>query len=104
MGGEIMLANRVALGSSVQGSRFRWVPYADALLFPLDTARLKERNSDRRAFFTLEDKLVARYLEEAKLHAAPGTLGEYLTRVVTPTLERHRQGGAVAEKFEAAYQ
>jgi hypothetical protein len=32
----------------------------------------------------------------------PATLGEYLARVVTPTLERHRQGGAVAEKFEAA--
>ena len=26
-----------------------------------------------------------------------------MARVVTPTLEGHRQGGAVAEKFEAAY-
>ena len=33
----------------------------------------------------------------------PATLAEYLARVVTPTLERHKQGGAVAEKFEAAY-
>ena len=33
----------------------------------------------------------------------PATLAEYLTRVVTPTLERHKKGGAVAEKFEAAY-
>src|SRR5205823_12233057 len=27
----------------------------------------------------------------------------YLSTVVTPVLERHKQGGAVAEKFEAAY-
>ena len=33
----------------------------------------------------------------------PATLAEYVARVVTPTLERHKQGGAVAEKFEAAY-
>jgi predicted TIM-barrel fold metal-dependent hydrolase len=33
----------------------------------------------------------------------PATLAEYLARVVTATLERQKQGGAVAEKFEAAY-
>src|SRR5258708_7585477 len=35
MGIDIMLANRVAMGSSIQPPRFRWVPYADALIFPL---------------------------------------------------------------------
>ena len=30
-------------------------------------------------------------------------LVEYLAKVVTPTLERHKQSGAIAEKFEAAY-
>jgi predicted TIM-barrel fold metal-dependent hydrolase len=103
MGVEIMLANRVEMGPSVAGGRFRWVPYADALMFPLDTARLKERNPDRKAFFTLEDKLFKKYLDDAGVSAPPATLAEYLTKVVTPTLERHRQGGAVAEKFEAAY-
>lgn len=103
MGVEIMLANRVEMGPGVRGQRFRWVPYADALLFPLDTAKLKEANSDRKAFFTLEDRLLKRYLDAAGIGAAPPTLAEYLTRVVTPTLERHRQGGAIAEKFEAAY-
>jgi uncharacterized protein len=103
MGVEIMLANRVEMGPSVAGGRFRWVPYADALMFPLDTAKLKERNSDRKAFFTLEDKLFKKYLDDAGVNAPPATLGEYLTKVVTPTLERHKQGGAVAEKFEAAY-
>ena len=103
MGVETMLANRVEMGSSIQPPRFRWVPYADALLFPLDNARLAERNSDRKSFFALEDTLRARYLKDAGLTAPPATLTEYLTRVATPTLERHKQGGAVAEKFEAAY-
>lgn len=103
MGIEIMFANRVAMGASVEGARFRWVAYADALLFPLDTAKLKERNSDRKAFFDLEDALRKKFLDQAGVRELPGTLGEYLAKVVTPTLERHRQGGAVAEKFEAAY-
>ena len=36
MGIEIMLANRVEMGpgASFPASRFRWVPYADALIFP----------------------------------------------------------------------
>lgn len=100
VGIEIMLANRVAMGPSVQPPRFRWVPYADALIFPLDNSGLASRNSDRRSFFALEDKLRARYLAGAAL---PATLAEYTARVVTPTLEAHRKGGAVAEKFEAAY-
>jgi len=103
MGVDIMLANRVAMGASVRPPRFRWVPYADALIFPLDNSHLAAKNSDRKAFFALEDKLRARYLAEAGVNAMPATLAEYLARVVTPTLERHRQGGAIAEKFEAAY-
>lgn len=104
MGIEIMLANRVEMGpgESFPASRFRWVPYADALIFPLDNSKL-EVNSDRKSFFALEDKLRARYLQDAGLSAIPATLDEYLTRVVTPTLEKQRAGGAVAEKFEAAY-
>ena len=103
IGVETMLANRVTMGASVQPPRFRWVPYADALIFPLDNTHLGARNSDRKAFFALEDKLRARYLAEAGLSAMPATLGEYVAKVLTPTLEKHRAGGAVAEKFEAAY-
>lgn len=103
IGVDIMLANRVAMGNSIQPPRFRWVPYADALLFPLENSALGQQNSDRKSFFALEDKLRARYLADAGLTAPPATLAEYLARVVTPTLERQRQGGAVAEKFEAAY-
>jgi len=103
MGVDVMLANRVAMGPGIQPPRFRWVPYADALIFPLDNSALAARNPDRKAFFGLEDSLRQRYLKEAGLEATPATLAEYLSRVVTPTLERHKQGGAVAEKFEAAY-
>src|SRR5882724_1872797 len=96
IGVDIMLANRVAMGTSIQPPRFRWVPYIDALIFPLDNSNLARRNSDRKAFFALEDVLRARYLNNAPV---PATLAAY-TAIVTQTLERHKQGGAVAEKFE----
>ena len=100
---DVILANRVEMGPSIQPPRFLWVPYADALIFPLDNAKLASANPDRKAFFALEDKLGARYLTALGMNTVPPTLGEYLARVVTPTLERQRAGGAVAEKFEAAY-
>lgn len=103
MGVDIMLANRVEMGSSIAPPRFRWVPYADALLFPLDNSALAAQTPDRKQFFALEDILRARYLKEAGRAQIPATLSEYLSTVVTPTLERHKRGGAVAEKFEAAY-
>lgn len=100
IGTDIMLANRVAMGASIQPPRFRWVPYIDALMFPLDNSSLARRNSDRKAFFALEDALRTRYLNHAPL---PATLAGYTAGIVTPILERHKQEGAVAEKFEAAY-
>ena len=103
MGVDVMLANRVSMGPSLQPPRFRWVSYVDALIFPLDNTQLAARNPDRRAFFELEDQLRARYLRDAGLQQMPATLTEYLARVVTPTLEKQKQGGALAVKFEAAY-
>jgi uncharacterized protein len=103
MGVDVMLANRVAMGPSIQPPRFRWVPYADALLFPLDNSNLANQNSDRKSFFALEDLLRHRYLADAGFEKPPASLAGYLAAVVTPTLERQKQGGAVAEKFEAAY-
>ena len=103
LGEDVMLANRVEMGPGIQPPRFRWVPYADALIFPLDNSRLAARNPDRKSFFALEDVLRARYLKQIGLDRPPATLAEYLARVVTPILEAQHQGGAVAEKFEAAY-
>jgi hypothetical protein len=98
-----MVANRVLMGPGVEPPRFRWVPYADALLFPFDNSALAAQNPDKALFFPLEDKLRARYLAAVNLKSIPQTLDQYLTQVVTPTLERQRSGGAIAEKFELAY-
>jgi predicted TIM-barrel fold metal-dependent hydrolase len=102
MGVETMLANRVSMGPGIEPPRFLWVPYADALIFPLDNSKLAV-NPDRKAFFALEDVLRGRYLTARGVKAMPTTLGDYLARVVTPTLQSQRAGGAVAVKFEAAY-
>jgi predicted TIM-barrel fold metal-dependent hydrolase len=97
------LANRVTMGPGVAPPRFLWVPYADALLFPLDNSVLAEATPDRHQFFPLEDRVRALDLHDSGLSAPPPTLAEYLAKVVTPTLERQRAAGAVAEKFEIAY-
>jgi hypothetical protein len=99
---DIMLANRVAMGPGLPASRFLWVPYADALMYPMSNDVLL-RNPDLKAFFPLEEKLLRRFYEESGVASRPATLDDYLNRVVRPTLERHKQGGAVAEKFEMAY-
>ena len=102
MGVDVMLSNRVAMGPGLPSSRFLWVPFADALMYPLDNARIIN-TPDQKAFFALEEKLLKRYYAESGVTAKPATLGEYLDKVVKATLERHKQGGALAEKFEMAY-
>jgi predicted TIM-barrel fold metal-dependent hydrolase len=103
LGIETELANREAMGRGLDAPRFRWVPFDDALLFPLDNSSLASETPDRKFFFGREDMLLARYLRELGVEALPGTLSEYTSRVVTPALERQKQTGAVAVKFEAAY-
>jgi hypothetical protein len=103
LGIETMLANRVAMGRGLAAPRFRWVSYVDALIFPLNNEVAKRANLDYRAFYPAEERLLKRYLSDLNLNALPATLKEYLAGVVTPTLERHKRGGAVAVKFEIAY-
>ncbi len=98
-----MLANRVTMGTGVQPPRFLWVPYDDALLFPLSDAGVAAVSPDRAQFFALEDSLRARYLTAAGLKAMPPTLEGYMSQVVLPTLAGQKAGGAVAVKFEVAY-
>ncbi len=100
---ETMLGNRISFCEGIARPRFAWVPYADALVFPLDNSKLAAENPDRKVYFPLEDKLLLRYMKNLGLTKRPATLKEYLARVVTPTLEEQRKGGAVAEKFEIAY-
>jgi hypothetical protein len=98
-----MLANRVTMGPGIEPPQFQWVPYADALIFPLDNSGMAAASPDRKQLFALEDMVRARYLKQAGFQAIPATLNEYLRRVVTATLERQKAGGAIAEKFELAY-
>jgi len=102
IGTEVMVANRIAMGPGLAPPRFRWASYGDALLLPLSTQAERAGNPDYAALYPLEERLLRRYLED--LHATlPQTLDAYLRTVVTPTLERQRNGGCIAVKFEAAY-
>jgi uncharacterized protein len=103
LGIETMLANRIALGPGLAAPRFLWVPFEDALMYPLNNASLASKNSDRKAFFADEEQLLQRYLKESGQSRPPPSLDEYLLKVVDTTLARHKRGGAVAVKFEAAY-
>ena len=100
---ETMFANRVAMGRGLTPPRFRWVAFDDALIFPLSNEAQKRFNQDYKGFYPGEEKLLKRYLGDLKVAALPATLDAYLKTVVTPTLEKQKQNGAVAIKYEAAY-
>jgi uncharacterized protein len=97
-----MVANRVSMGPGLPRERFLWAAYADALMYPFPTDGIAG-NSDRKAFFALEAKLLGTYYRESGLTERPASLDEYLSKAVSATLIRHKEGGAVAEKFEMAY-
>ena len=100
---DIELSNRVAMGRGLNDAHHRWVPFDDALLFPLDNSPLAAQTPDRKFFFSREDMLRERYIKAVGVDSLPATLGEYSRRVITPTLEAQKRQGAVAIKFEAAY-
>lgn len=103
VGIETMFANRVAMGRGLASPRFRWVSFADPLMFPLSNEAAKQSNPNYRALYPFEERLLKRYLASAGLGALPATLDAYLAKVVTATLEAEKRDGAIAVKFEAAY-
>ncbi len=100
---QLMLANRVAMGAGLPADRFAWVPFADPLMYPLDTGVEAVRTPDTRALYPLEEKLLARYLGDLGIERVPATLQAYEDQVVGPTIRRWKDAGAVGLKFEAAY-
>src|SRR5262249_31678029 len=102
LGIQYMLANRVAMGRGLTPPRFLWVPFDDALLFPLNNQVMSD-TPDRKFFYQREEMLLTRYMRESHVGAMPAILDNYVNSIVTPTLERQRKAGAVAIKFEAAY-
>jgi uncharacterized protein len=103
LGIESELANRVAMGRGLRPPRFRWVPFNDTLLFPLNNSSLAAQSPDRKIFFGREELVFARYLNELNLSSVPLTLADYTAKIITPLLELQRNDGAIAIKFEAAY-
>jgi uncharacterized protein len=103
MGTDVMIANRIAMGPGIGPPRFRWVPFDDALLFPLNTTAEAARTPDVHSLYPRESALLRRYLSDLRLSSLPPTLDAYLAQVVAPTLDRQRHVGAVAIKFELAY-
>ncbi len=103
LGIETELANRVAMGRGLQPPRFRWVPFDDALMYPLKNNGLATESPDRTFFFRRETDLLRRYMAEVKVEYLPRTLQDYTAKLVTPLLELQKKNGAVAIKFEAAY-
>lgn len=103
LGIDVMFANRVAMGRGLSAPRFRWVPFADPLLFPLNNEGMGRPNPDYRARYAGAERILRRYLQESGLAKPPPTLDEYLRRVVTATLKRQKREGAVALKFATAY-
>jgi predicted TIM-barrel fold metal-dependent hydrolase len=100
---DVMMANRIALGSGLAPPRFRWVSFVDPLLFPLATSGEAGRTPDTKSLYPREAKLLQRYLNDLGLRTLPVSLDDYVRVVVAPTLARHRANGAVGVKFEAAY-
>ncbi|MFL6451787.1 MAG: amidohydrolase family protein [Bryobacteraceae bacterium] len=98
----IMLANRVAMGRGLTSDRFKWVPFVDMFLFPLQNKSLKSRDPEHAAFFGREEALLARYLQVSGKKRLPATFDDYLT-FVSHQLESWKADGAVAFKFELAY-
>lgn len=99
---EIMFANRVSMGRGLPNDRFKWVPYVDMFLFPLNNSAIKQKDPEHDAFMRNEEKLLESYLDAAGLKTPPLALEDYLT-FITHTLEKFKSDGAVALKFELAY-
>lgn len=100
---QTVLANRTAMVPELKAPQFLWVPYADALMFPLDNSALKKLNPDRKALFTMAEELQRTYLRGSGMTRIPATLDEYVQEVVQLTLRKQKSAGAVAVKFETAY-
>ncbi len=102
-GMDVILANRVTMARELGSAHYRWVPYDDALLFPLDNSLEKAANPDRNGLFQAEEQHLKDYLRASGLSRPPPAFDAYLHDVVTATLESQKRAGAVAIKFEVAY-
>jgi uncharacterized protein len=99
---QYMFANRVAMGRGLDAPRFRWVPFDDALMSPLNADSVAD-TPDKKVFYGQEAKILKTYMAQAGVNGLPATLYDYIEKVVKPTLAAQKKAGAPAIKFEAAY-
>ena len=99
---DIMLSNRVAMGRGLPGDRFKWVPFADMFLFPLNNSVGRNRDPEHGAFIRNEEALLKHSLTASGLRQLPPNFDEYVT-FVSHVLSSWKASGAVAVKFEFAY-
>jgi hypothetical protein len=103
LGIETMIANRVVMDRSLPAPRFRWVPYVDAIMFPLSNEEVKKARPDLIPSYGSLERLLQTHLKDLGMSRLPPNLEGYLTGVVAPAMERQKQGGAAAVKFQTAY-
>ena len=99
---QYMFANRVAMGRGLDAPRFRWVPFDDALMSPLNADSVAD-TPDKKVFYGQEAKILKTYMAQAGVNGLPATLYDYIEKVIKPTLAAQKKAGAPAIKFEAAY-
>jgi len=102
-GVDVIFANRTEMPPAYANNpRIKWVPYDDALLFPLNNDQGKKFSLDRQVLLTSEEQLLQKYFAAQNIKTLPTTLDDYVNKVVVPTLESQKRAGAVAIKFEMA--
>jgi predicted TIM-barrel fold metal-dependent hydrolase len=95
-GVDIAIVNATQLGAGQRTDRFRWVPYADPLLWPF-------AGDQSRLLYSGGPSSIAQLQRELSVAKLPATLDEYVAQLVEPTLARWQKSGAVAVKFLSAY-
>ncbi|MGH8005939.1 MAG: amidohydrolase family protein [Candidatus Binatia bacterium] len=102
VGIAVSLANRASMNRApLDHSRFKWVPFMDAYLFPLDNSVYKKMNAEYQTFFSLQERLLTRYLEQVETRR-PRTFDAYL-QFIRESLGRLKNEGAVAVAFDVAH-
>ena len=92
----VALVNSVQLGTGQHNARFRWIPYADPLLWPFSGEK------SPLEFYGGEIS-IARLQREVGVPSLPTTLDAYFAQIVDPTLQKWAASGAVTVKFLSAY-
>ncbi len=90
---QIGFVNLPALGPGQQNSRFRWVPFSDALVSPF----YRKQNK-----YTL-GATIKKFMSELQEEELPPSLSEYTLNIITQILERWKEKGAVSIKIALAY-